>query len=345
MSTTPLPRVSLGTTLSVSAQGFGGMALTDVYGGTSPEAALLVLEDAAEAGITLFDTANIYGQGENERLFARFIADRRDQITLATKFGFAPEVRAYGNIARGDAAFVRECAEASLERLGTDVIDLYYYHRVDPTVPIEETVGAMAELVERGLVRTLGLSEVTAEELERAHAVHPIAAVQSEWSVWSRDVERSVVPTAARLGVGFVPYSPLGRGFLAGSATAATIAPGDLRARFPRYTSGALSANEIIVTSVRQIAAELEITPAQVALAWLGQAAHALGVNSVPIPGTRRSERVRENLDALNITLPPEAIETLNSLSAHVTGARTAAAATVSLGRETAPHVTTEESA
>lgn len=326
-----LASVPLGDSLRVPAQGFGGMALTDVYGGTDEASALDVLHTALDAGITLFDTANIYGQGENEELFGRFLAGRRDQVVLATKFGFAPEVRANGNIARGDAPYVRECAEASLRRLNTDHIDLYYYHRVDPTVPIEETVGALAELVQAGLVREIGLSEVTATELERAVAVHPIAAVQSEWSVWSRDVEAAVVPAAARLGATFVPYSPLGRGFLAG---AVSIGDGDLRTRFPRFSADALDANALIAARVRAIAQDVGATPAQVALAWLAAAGQRLGAHVVPIPGTRRSARVLENLGALGLTLPPAAIAELDELAALVTAPRTADPLSVSLGRE-----------
>lgn len=328
---TPLPTVPLGTSFSVPAQGFGGMALTDVYGGTDDTSALAVLHTALDAGITLFDTANIYGQGTNEELYGRFLAGRRDAVVLATKFGFAPEVRENGNIARGDAPYVRECIEASLRRLNTDHVDLYYYHRVDPTVPIEDTVGAMAELVEAGLVREIGLSEVTATELERAAAVHPIAAVQSEWSVWSRDVEAAVVPAAARLGTTFVPYSPLGRGFLAG---AVSIGEGDLRTKFPRFSADAQDANAAIAARVRAIATDLDATAAQVALAWLGHAGARLGAHTVPIPGTRSPARVLENLGALSLVLPDTALAELDALAALVTAPRTANPLSVSLGRE-----------
>ena len=212
-----VPTVKLGDELSVSAIGFGAMVLTPVYGEVDDTESLATLNRTVDLGVTFIDTANQYGGGANEQLISKLLADRRDEVTLATKFGIVgtPADRAAGKlVARGDAAYVRQCIDESLQRLQTDVVDLYYMHRRDVNVPIEETVGAMAELVAAGKVRHLGLSEVTADELRAAVAVHPIAAVQSEWSIWSRDVERNVVPAAAELGVGFVPYSPLGRGFL-----------------------------------------------------------------------------------------------------------------------------------
>src|SRR5271163_3612891 len=209
----------LGDDLTVSAIGFGAGALMGVYGDVDDAESLATLNRCLDLGVTFIDTANVYG-GSNERLIAKLLADRRDEVTLATKFGMAgnPADHAAGRRpVRGDAAYVRQCIDESLARLRTDVVDLYYMHRRDLTVPIEETVGAMAELVRAGKVRHLGLCEVTGDELRAAVAVHPIAAVQSEWSIWSRDVERQVVPAAAELGVGFVPYSPLGRGFLTGT--------------------------------------------------------------------------------------------------------------------------------
>lgn len=213
-----LPRIELAHGFTVSRQGFGGMALTEVYGGTDPEDALRTLHHAVDAGVSFLDTADVYGAGSNEELIGRLLTDRRGEVEIATKFGIEGSPAAGYTGVRGDAAYVRSALEASLQRLGTDVVDLYYMHRRDTTVPIEETVGAMAELVAQGKVRHLGLSEVTADELAAAHAVHPIAAVQSEWSIWSRDVERRVVPAAAKLGVGFVPYSPLGRVSLPGQS-------------------------------------------------------------------------------------------------------------------------------
>jgi aryl-alcohol dehydrogenase-like predicted oxidoreductase len=233
---------------------------------------------------------------------------------------------------RGDPAYVREAVAASLARLGTDRIDLYYYHRVDARVPIEETVGALAELVEEGLVDRIGLSEVTAAELERAHAVHPITAVQSEWSIWSRDVERHVVPTAARLGVGFVAYSPLGRGFLA--APVAELSEGDLRRNFPRFEAERLAANAPIGETVRAVAADEGVTPAQLALAWIAERGRALGIPVVPIPSTRRAERVDENLAAVGIRLSEAAIAALEPLGALVVGDRARHVRDISQGRE-----------
>ena len=242
------PTVALGDGLTVSAIGFGAMVLSQSYGETDRAEALATLNRCLDLGVTFIDTANVYGGGDNERLIAKVLADRRDEVTLATKFGIAgnPADRAAGGpTARGDAAYVHQCIDESLQRLNTEVVDLYYLHRRDLSVPIEETVGAMAELVRAGKVRHLGLSEVTADELRAAVAVHPIAAVQSEWSVWSRDVERNVVPAAAELGVGFVPYSPLGRGFLTGTIRSAAdfSSPTDFRHRMPRFAEGALDAN------------------------------------------------------------------------------------------------------
>jgi aryl-alcohol dehydrogenase-like predicted oxidoreductase len=238
--------------------------------------------------------------------------------------------------ARGDAAYVRESIDESLARLNTDVVDLYYMHRRDVTVPIEETVGAMAELVAAGKVRHLGLSEVTADELRAAVAVHPIAAVQSEWSIWSRDVEPNVVPTAAELGVGFVPYSPLGRGFLTGTVqSAADLASGsDFRRTMPRFADGALEANLAVVDVIRAVADEREATPAQVALAWLRYRADELGVAAVPIPGTRRAARVEENFNSLDVALTDGQLAALDAAGAAVSGHRFGDLSWVSAGRE-----------
>src|ERR1700742_3436059 len=251
----------LGDDLTVTAIGFGAGALASVYGDVDDAESLATLNRCLDLDVTFIDTANVYGGGSNERLIAKLLADRRDEVTLATKFGIAsnPADRAAGRRqTRGDAAYVRQCIDESLARLQTDVVDLYYMHRRDLTVPIEETVGAMAELVHADKVRHLGLSEVTADELRAAVAVHPIAAVQSEWLVWSRDVERNVVPTAAELGVGFVPYSPLGRGFLTGTIRSAAdfSPPADFRNKIPRFSGGALDANLAVVEVVKSIAAQ-----------------------------------------------------------------------------------------
>ncbi|WP_370614930.1 aldo/keto reductase [Mumia qirimensis] len=325
--------VVLGDGLRVSPQGFGGMALTSVYGGADPDASLATLEHALDLGVTFVDTADVYGNGSNEELIGRLLARRRGEVQIATKFGVSGNIRTGEKEVRGDAAYVRACIDASLQRLGTDVVDLYYMHRIDTRVEIEETVGAMAELVAAGKVRHLGLSEVTAGELRRAHAVHPIAAVQSEWSIWSRDVEAHVVPTAVELGVGFVAYSPLGRGFLAGAATA-DLPPGDMRHTFPRFDADAQQANQVVVDAVRAVAARLDVTPAQVALAWVYEQGRRSGLPVVPIPGTRRAERVDENVAAVSITLDTEALETLDAVSDAVVGARSADPTWVSSGRE-----------
>jgi aryl-alcohol dehydrogenase-like predicted oxidoreductase len=334
-----VPAVKLGDELSVSAIGFGAMALTPVYGEVDDTESLATLHRCVDLGVTFIDTANIYGGGANEKLISKLLADRRDEVTLATKFGISgnPADRAAGRIGvRGDAAYVRQCLDESLQRLQTDVVDLYYMHRRDVNVPIVETVGAMAELVAAGKVWHLGLSEVTADELQAAVAVHPIAAVQSEWSIWSRDVERNVVPAAADLGVGFVPYSPLGRGFLTGTVRSAAdlSSPTDFRKTMPRFSEGALDANLAVVDVVKAIAAQQDATPAQIALAWLRYRADALGVSSVPIPGTRRAARVEENLGSLSVTLTPEQLDALDAAGAAVSGQRYEDLTWVSAGRE-----------
>jgi len=336
-----VPAVKLGDELSVSGIGFGAMALTPVYGEVDDTESLATLHFCVDLGVTFIDTANVYGGGANEKLIAKLLADRRDEVTLATKFGIVgnPADRATGKLnqlnARGDAAYVRQSIDESLHRLQTDVVDLYYMHRRDHDVPIEETVGAMAELVTAGKVRHLGLSEVTADELRAAVAVHPIAAVQSEWSIWSRDVEQNVVPAAAELGVGFVPYSPLGRGFLTGTIRSADdLSSTDFRRNMPRYAEGALDANLAVVEVVKSIADQQGATAAQVALAWLRYRADALGVASVPIPGTRRAERVEENLGSLSVNLTPAQLDTLDAAAGSVTGHRFADLSWVSAGRE-----------
>ena len=334
-----VPTVTLGDELKVSAIGFGAMALTPVYGEVDDTESLATLHRCIDLGVTFIDTANVYGGGNNERLISKLLADRRDEVTLATKFGIKsnPVDRAIGQLeSRGDAAYVQQCIDESLSRLDTDVVDLYYMHRRDSSVPIEETVGAMAELVTAGKVRHLGLSEVTADELRAAVAVHPIAAVQSEWSIWSRDVERNVVPAAAELGVGFVPYSPLGRGFLTGTvrSVADLSSENDFRRNFPRFAEGALEANLAVVDVVTSVAEAVDATAAQVALAWLRYRAEALGVASVPIPGTRRAARVEENLGSLSVKLGADQLAALDAAADVVSGNRFANMGWVSAGRE-----------
>jgi aryl-alcohol dehydrogenase-like predicted oxidoreductase len=315
------------------------MALTPVYGDVDPAEALKTLHHAVDAGVTFLDTADIYGGGSNEELIGRLLKDRRDDVQLATKFGLVGTPSAGYTDIRGDAAYVKQAVDRSLQRLGTDTIDLYYMHRRDLRVPIVETVEAMAELVQAGKVRHLGLSEVTAEELREANSVHPIAAVQSEWSIWSRDVERNVVPAAASLGVGFVPYSPLGRGFLTGTVDASALGSNDFRRNIPRFAQDAAAANQDVVDAVRAVAAELSVsgkpaTPAQVALAWLLAQGRKLGLPVVPIPGTRKADRIDENLGALSLDLTPAQLETLDAAADAVVGSRSADPSWVSQGRE-----------
>ncbi|MGX6608161.1 aldo/keto reductase [Micromonosporaceae bacterium Da 78-11] len=326
----PVPTVTLGDGLTVSRIGFGGMALSHVYGDSSPDEALKTLHHAVDQGVTFIDTADVYGKpregtdgpaGTNEELIARLLTGRRDEVQIATKFGIAGRIGIPGSsTTRGDRAYVRSACDASLRRLGTDVIDLYYLHRRQLDIPIEETVTAMAELVAEGKVRHLGLSEVTAVELRAAATVHPIAAVQSEWSLWSRDVEARVVPAAREVGAGFVPYSPLGRGFLTGVMTPERIASSMLRDE-PRFVEH-FAANQQVVALVRDIGEEIGATPAQIALAWLWAQGEALGIPVVPIPGTRSPQRVTENADALQVCLNSDQRSRLDKAAELVQGDR-----------------------
>ncbi|MDV8148810.1 aldo/keto reductase [Arthrobacter sp. B10-11] len=339
MAPASAPSVRLGDGLDVSPLGFGGMALTPVYGDVDQGEALRTLHHAVDAGVTFIDTADIYGGGSNEELIAQLLKERRADVQLATKFGLVGTPSAGYTDIRGDAAYIRQAVDASLRRLGTDTIDLYYMHRRDLRVPIVETVEAMAALVQQGKVRHLGLSEVTAEELREASSVHPIAAVQSEWSIWSRDVERNVVPAAAALGVGFVPYSPLGRGFLTGTVDASTLGSGDFRRNIPRFAADAADANQGVVAAVQAVAAELTVagepaTPAQVALAWLFAQGKKLGLPVVPIPGTRKAERIDENLGALALNFTTAQLDMLDAAADAVVGSRSADPKWVSQGRE-----------
>ena len=301
MTTTPLPRRRLGSTgPQVSALGLGCMGMSDFYGPADDAQSLAVLHHALDIGINFLDTADMYGVGANERLLGRLLATRRDEVVLATKFG---NVRAPdGAMLRidGSPAYVREACDASLQRLGVDHIDLYYQHRVDKTVPIEDTVGAMAELVKAGKVRHLGLSEASAATIRRAHAVHPIAAVQTEYSLWSRDVEAEILPTCSELGIALVPYSPLGRGFLTGAIRSADqLAPDDRRRIHPRFQGDNLDHNLALADALRALAEAWGHTPAQLALAWLLDQ----GDGIVPIPGTRSIARLDENAAAVHIRL------------------------------------------
>jgi aryl-alcohol dehydrogenase-like predicted oxidoreductase len=333
-----IPTTVLGTGGPVvGVQGLGCMGMSEFYGETDTAEALATLDRALELGVTLIDTADIYGSGHNEELIGPFVRANRDRVVLATKF--AIERRAddphYRGV-RNDAAYIRQAADASLRRLGVDVIDLYYMHRYDPAVPFEESVGAMAELVAAGKVRHLGLSEVTGAELRRAHAVHPIAALQSEWSLFSRDVEVSAVPAAAELGVAMVPYSPLGRGFLTGSfGSAAELTAGDFRQYQPRFTGDNAARNAELLVPVHKIAAAHGATAAQVALAWLQQRAEVHGLTAVvPIPGTRRRSRLEENAGAVALRLSAEELAVLEPIAAGVAGDRYTDMSFTSAGRE-----------
>lgn len=326
MNTTKLtnvPRIALGDGLDTSRIGYGAMGLSETYGPIGASDSIATLHHVVDAGVDLIDTADVYGDGSNERLIAGLVKDRREEITLASKFGIVLPSDARDTMTtRNDPEYVRHAVDASLERLGTDTIDLYYLHRRQVTVPIEEVIGAMAELVAAGKVRHLGLSEVTADELRTAHAIHPIAAVESEWSLWSRDVERHVVPAAVELGVGFVPYAPLGRGFLTGTLEGAAALDGDWRSGLARFQGNAFETNQAVVAAVRGIAVEAGATPAQVALAWLRRRGEQLGLPVVPIPGTRRQARVDENVASLSLELSEEAMTILGTLADRVVGQR-----------------------
>ncbi|MFC9590083.1 aldo/keto reductase [Streptomyces sp. NPDC056944] len=288
--------------LVVSAQGLGCMGMSHGYGASDDEQSLATLHRALDLGVTLLDTADFYGAGHNEELIGRAVAGRRDEVVLATKFGFANRLGEPTRI-RGDAAYVREACDASLRRLGVDHIDLYYQHRVDPRVPIEETVGAMAALVQAGKVRHLGLSEAGTQTLRRAHAVHPIAALQSEWSLWTRDLEAEIAPVCRELGIGLVPFSPLGRGFLTGQyASVEGMAETDVRRSQPRFADGNLERNLAIVAKLNELAEAKGVTTGQLALAWVQHR----GDDVVPIPGTRRQRYLEENLGALTVELTAE---------------------------------------
>lgn len=317
-------------------QGLGCMGMSEFYGDTDEAAARDTLDAALEAGVTLLDTADAYGRGANEEFLAPFVGAHRDEITLATKFALVrtedPDYRAI----RNDPAYIRTAVEASLRRLDTDVIDLYYMHRHDPAVPFAESIGAMAELIHQGKIKQIGLSEVTGPELREAHAVHPIAALQSEWSLFSRDVEKSALGAAADLGVTLVPYSPLGRGFLTGAFTDAgkDLGEGDFRRQQPRFTGDNARTNAALLEPVHAIAAAHVATAAQVALAWVQQRARVHGLTVVPIPGTRKRNRLLENVAATGLTLTAEELALLEPIAGRVAGDRYPDMSSTSAARE-----------
>ena len=315
----------LGQLLSVSALGFGCMGLTGVYGSQEESASIATLRRAVEIGVTLFDTAEVYGPYINEELVGRALKPLRDKVVIATKFGFdIGEPKAGSLPIRGldsRPERLKAATEASLKRLGTDTIDLLYQHRVDPAVPIEDTVGAMAELVAEGKVRAIGLSEPSVATLRRAHAVHPISAVQSEYSLWTRDPEKEILPACRELGIGFVPYSPLGRGFLTGAIRSlASLEESDYRRSSPRFQGEALDANLALVTTLERLAEAKGATAAQLALAWVMHQ----GETIVPIPGTRKIARLQENVEAVDLALTPVELAEIDAAIPHasVVGAR-----------------------
>jgi aryl-alcohol dehydrogenase-like predicted oxidoreductase len=308
--------------LSVSVQGLGCMGMSEWYGATDWDESIATIHRALGLGVTFIDTADIYGAGHNEVLVGRAIAHRRDEVQLATKFGIDRTGGDAHRIVRGEHDYVKRSCESSLTRLGVDHIDLYYLHRPPQTAEIEETVGAMAELVAEGKVRYLGLSEVNDELLRRAHAVHPITAVQSEYSLWTRDPETEVIGAMRELGVGLVPYSPLGRGFLTGTVDVAALDEKDFRRRNPRFRGQASAANQAIADAVRSVADAKGVAPAQVALAWVYAQEERLGVPLVPIPGTKRIKWLEQNVAALDVTLTADELAGLEPLAAQAVGAR-----------------------
>ncbi|MFD9204828.1 aldo/keto reductase [Streptomyces sioyaensis] len=338
MSSKKIETVELGTGgPRVGVQGLGCMGMSFAYGPTDADEARATLERALELGVTLYDTADMYGVGENEKFLAPFLRAHRDEVVLATKFAITADPEdPTKRIIRNDPAYIRQAVEGSLRRLGIDEIDLYYMHRRNPDVPIEESVGAMAELVAEGKVKHLGLSEVTGPELRAAQAVHPIAALQSEWSLFSRDIERSVVATAAELGVGVVPYSPLGRGFLTGAFVSADkeLTADDFRRTQPRFTGDNAAANAALLEPVRSIAEAHGATPGQIALAWVQHQATARGLAVVPIPGTRKRSRIEENAAATAIRLTAQDLALLEPIAGKVAGARYADMSHTSAARE-----------
>lgn len=300
-------KTTLGDGLIVSAQGFGAMGISAFYGDSDEHESIATLERAVDSGVTLIDTAEAYGPFENEKLIRRVLRSRRDSVVLATKFGTEFDDDGTPHGLNGRPEYVRRAADRSLRHLHTDVIDLYYLHRVDPDVPIEDTVGAMADLVAAGKIRHIGLSEAAPATIRRAHAVHPLAAVQSEFSLFARDVlANDVKSTLDELGIGLVAFSPLGRGFLSGTITSVDdLDPSDARRNLPRFSPDAIAANLVLVEQVRTIAAEKGATPGQVALAWIQQQ------GAVPIPGTRHRSYLEENLGSLQVELTSDELRAL----------------------------------
>ncbi|MFD9392356.1 aldo/keto reductase [Streptomyces sp. NPDC060000] len=338
MTDSRIPTARLGENgPEVGVQGLGCMGMSFAYGPPDAKESRATLERALELGVTMYDTADAYGAGENEKFLSPFFGAHRDEVVIATKFALAvPPDDPTRRIIRNDAPYIRQSVEASLKRLDVDVIDLYYMHRRDVNVPIEDTVGVMADLVREGKVKQLGLSEVTAAELRAAREVHPIAAVQSEWSLFSRDIEAQVVPAARELGVTLVAYSPLGRGFLTGSFADADrdLAADDFRRQQPRFTGDNAAANGALLDPIRAIAEAHGATPGQIALAWVQQQSQVHGLSVVPIPGTRKPTRVEENAAATAIVLTEEDLALLEPIAGKVAGDRYTDMRFTSAGRE-----------
>lgn len=301
---------SLTSNLTVSTLGLGCMGMSEFYGARDDTQSMAVLNRAVDLGVTFFDTADIYGPHHNEELVGRFLRERKPKAVIATKFGIVRKPGEYTRTLDNSPAYAKASCEASLKRLGVDHIDLYYVHRVNPDQPIEEIMGALSDLVQEGKIGAIGLCEVRGETLRRAHAVHPVAAVQSEYSLWSRDVEQEVLPTCRELGIGFVAYSPLGRGFLTGAYDKdTTFEANDFRAHLPRFTPDNIEANTPIIEVVQALATSKGCTPAQIALAWL----LAKGDDIVPIPGTKRIKYLEENIAAAGIALSQAEVASLEA--------------------------------
>jgi aryl-alcohol dehydrogenase-like predicted oxidoreductase len=310
---------ALGPDLRVSALGLGCMSMSGQYGEFDDTESQATLARAVELGVTLFDTADVYGPFANEAIVGRALQEVREDVVLSTKFGLVRASTGTHIGVNGSPEYVRHSCDLSLQRLGTDHIDVYWQHRVDPNTPVEETVGAMAALVEAGKVRRIGLCEAGPETIRTAHAVHPVAAVQSEYSLWSRDVEEAVLPTCRELGIGFVACSPLGRGFLTGTITdSRALGDGDYRRNDPRFQGAAFDHNLALVERVRAVASELDVSPAQIALAWV----LAQGEDIVPIPGTKRRRYLEANVAAEAVTLTPGQLAVLDEVSTTVMGDR-----------------------
>lgn len=299
--------------LSIGVMGLGCMGMSEFYGDADDQNSIAVIHRALELGVNFFDTSDLYGHGENEKLLKKAFVDagKRDQAVIATKFGIWRDDNRQWRGLRGDAEYVRQACDNSLQRLGIETIDLYYQHRVDPEVPIEETIGAMAELVKEGKVRYLGLSEANSEQIRRAHAVHPISALQTEYSLWTRHVEEDILETCQELGITFVAYSPLGRGFLTGKYKSQdAFEDGDWRRENPRFSEENMAKNSALVETVEAIAQEKDVTPAQVALAWV----HAQNEDITSIPGTKRMKYLEENVGALQVDLSSDDLSRLDGL-------------------------------